>query len=383
MKTRSIIPFAVLMMSVFSVAPGAGAAVLTGVTGTAEVSDAGVDKFFMLGTGISGSMEHIYVSVDDIDPDGTLRMVLYECDDADYDSPGFQCGSSTYHPQVAPGGAAAAYYNTNLDALGKRTIHFDFSYYIFDNGIPSYRNTTTTPLALNPAKTYLVLLQSCTLATGSCISTGTSFGVYGISTLLTDGSGNPIYCSNSRVGGHDCADVETPFYIFTDATELTPAQIAAYEYDPGDGFPDYVVPAEVGTGSYFGLTSTASVTGEDLGFFGNMLRDLAIWLFSPWDESTANAWFNFRNSLQVHIPFSYVLEVNEMFQDATVASGSISEWTYSNAPLGIGSISFFSSATITSYAPSGFLSALRALAVAALWLAFLWHVYKEALHLFG
>jgi len=139
-------------------------------------------------------------------------------------------------------------------------------------------------------------------------------------------------------------------------------------------------PGEDGTPLIFGSYSSGSATGEDLGVFGNAIRDGLSYLFIP-NEAAQNAWTNFSGALTVKVPFSYVFETKEMIDDAFVASGSMPVWVYSDGL--VSSISFFSYETLTTYMPVELLALLQLLFTVALWWAFAWYVYNTVLHLLG
>jgi len=139
-------------------------------------------------------------------------------------------------------------------------------------------------------------------------------------------------------------------------------------------------PGEDGTPLIFGTYSSGSATGEDLGVFGNAIRDGLSYLFIP-NEAAQNAWTNFTGALTVKVPFSYIAETREMIDDALVASGSMPAWTYSDGL--VSSISFFSYETLTAYVPVELLALLQTLFTVSLWWAFLWYVWNTVRHMTG
>jgi len=140
------------------------------------------------------------------------------------------------------------------------------------------------------------------------------------------------------------------------------------------------VPGESGTPLIFGSYSSGSATGEDLGVFGNALRDGFSYLFIP-NEAAQNAWTNFTGALTVRIPFSYISEMKDIVDDMSVASGSMPAWTYTDGL--VGSVSFFSYETVTQYLPVEVLALLRDLFVFGLYWAFVVYVYNHTRGLFG
>lgn len=385
-----------VLVGVFSyTATTAQAGVIAGYSGSAKESQARTQVIFYMGTGLGTTdLDSVYVMVDDDDASLFLYQIqLYECSSSTYDQGGFIGQYCTTPMTLYADALGATYYGVDLLGSGPRTPYrIRFASPTWHNAFhctpgPGCAGTMTqSAITLDNTKFYYLVFQVDDSVADTTPDKSTE--VYGISTQLTDLYGNPVWCAVNNVGPypntncHDDLSLKTPWTVWTEGDALSDDEIDSWDgdYEP---FDNWLVPTSIGSGSDYGLTSSSSVSGQDLGYFGNMLRDLALFLFSPWDEATANAWLNFRNSLTVHIPFSYFSEANEMLQSATVASGSLPIWSYSNSNLGLSSISFFSSSTLTSYAPSGFLSNLRALAVAALWMAALWYVFNEVKHLFG
>jgi len=374
MKSRLLMTVAVLGIVGFSLPVNAG--VIAGVTGSSVRAGTFTQVFYKLGTGLTGDLDSVYVTVNDNGQTGYLtNFQLAECSAADYAT---GCNGGTYGTTglywAVSSVGGSNYRTVALSGSAKRTVRLDFSIHTTPNCNPGVNCTGTAgSIPLDPTKFYAVHYQASQNADGTGASR--QIYVYGISVELTDASGNAEYCGTAYAGTTRCSVgvLGTPYFLFTDAA-LTSSELSnfggfatiSFDWPIPTGFP-------IAPGASYGLTSSGSLTGQDLGYFGNMLRDLAVWLFSPWDESTANAWSNFRNSMTVHIPFSYLTETNAMIQAATVASGSIPTWNY-YSPV-TGSVSFFSSSTITGYAPSGFLTLLRTLVAVALWLMLLWYVY--------
>lgn len=376
------------------VAPVAQAAVIAGASGSTTATNTSANWTLFLGKGLSGNFHSAYVHLDDGTAAGYLRAFsLIECDTADYQTPSSQCQSGTTNgtgnlwsaaATVGVAGGKTVAINT---AAEHRTVQLDFSIHTEPGCNPGVSCVgTTSTISLDPTKYYALAFSANANADGTGAARGVR--VYGITTQLTDAFGNPITCNTTHaLPTTTCDGIRTPFYLLTDAG-LTSDELSALGYNASQSFaPNWLVPTPFyerpGSGSDYGLTGGSAATGADLGYFGNMLRDLFLWLFSPWDEATANAWTNFVNSLTVHVPFSYVAETYRIFSDFSVASGTVPTATLSFPGLGVASVSFFSSSTITAYAPPGFLAALRALAVAGLWFAFVWHVYHTTRNLLG
>lgn len=360
------------------------AGVIAGSTGIAETSDGNGAFVFHLGSGLSGNLNSVYIRLGDNGQTGYLTQILfYECTTGSYNSPGALCGSGAYRAVTAVGGTTgtSVALTPSVTGLSSRTVRLDFSIHnsIGDTGVG-----VNTPIVLDPTKFYAVVFSATQNAT-SPYGASRSVFVHGIEPVLTDASGNRIYCKSS-IGAYvaDACGTEfgTPYHLITDIA-LTQAELDSFNGST-TSFNNWLVPTAPPNSSSYGFVTGASVSEGTFGKLGNMLSGIAVFLFSPWDDATANAWVNFKNSLTVHIPMSYIAEVNTMVSSATVASGSIP--TVSIGGLGainVSTVSFFSSATITSYAPPGLLVSLRTIAVAGLWLALLWHMYQTTKHLFG
>jgi len=377
MKRRLIPLLAVIGIVAFSV--DANAAIISAVTGNSVKGGSGGQHFYKLGKGLSGNLNSVYVTINDSGSTGFLtNFELIQCDTASYNSPGFACGTTTYTALTTVGGTT--YQSFALTGSSKRTVRLDFSIHSPAGGGAG----TATPIALDPTKYYQVYFSGSSSATVD--NANRAVEVYGIGTQLTDASGNDIQCTTTATGFTQCdSTLKTPYYILTDAA-LSSGDVALYGGISSSSFvPPWANPGPwnpqtgIASGSDYGLTSSASLTGADLGYFGNMMRDTALFLFSPWDESTANAWTNFRGALTVHVPFSYVAETITLVKTGTAASGSMPSWQFSNSTLGLASVSFFSSSTITQYAPTGFLATLRSLIEAGLWMGFLFFCYRTGM----
>jgi len=355
----------------------ANAAVIYGYTGSAVRSDAGSAMYYHLGTGIVGTMKYGYIAINDNAQTGYLTNIqIGQCDNAAYTS-----GCVLFAKATA--GATTSDYAVSLTGSVRRVVTLDFSCWT----VAGAGSCVAMP-AFDSTKYYYLFTQA-SQNQNSPYGTNRSVIRYGSGTLLYDASGNVLDCSGSLATFDSCRSsggLGTPFEL------LTTSALSAAEQSASLGFTvdtdNWLAPVTISTssaGSYFGLspTSTRSVDESIVGRIINGITGVGLYLFSPWDETTANAWNNFRNSFGVHVPFSYVSETTTILSGLSVASGSLPSWTYSNPSLGIVSASFFSSTTLTTYAPSGFLSALRTLAAAALWFAFLWYVYHEARLIFG
>lgn len=381
-----------VLVGAFSLTTDARAGVIAGYSGSAAISQDRTTVRFFMGKGLgTADLDSVYVMLEDDDAALFLYTVhLYECPTAAYGTVNGETTDCGTPMTLYADSLGATFYSVDLTGAGDRTPYrIRFAGPTWHNAFgcvpgPGCLGTMSqAAIVLDDSKFYELVFSFDTSVVD--LTPDGSSKVYGIGTQLTDLYGNPVWCAASNSTATNCKDdlsLKTPWTVWTEEDPLTDDELDVWDgdYEP---FDNWLVPPSIGSGSDYGLTSSSSVSGQDLGYFGNMLRDLALFLFSPWDESTANAWVNFRNSLSVHIPFSYLAEANEMIQDATVASGSLPVWSYSNSNLGLSSISFFSSATLVSYAPSGFITNLRALAVAGLWLTALWYVFKEVQHLFG
>jgi len=359
------------MLGFFVAATPMYAAVIEGTTGSAYQSDGGGQFYFHLGTGLSGNLKRAYVTINDNSQAGFItNVILFECNTSAYNSPGFNCGSAAYYPTD---GATTNYKTVALTGSSKRIISFDWSCHGFVSGAG-----TCTPgyVVLNPAKYYLLYFQASQNAQSPFGSTRSVYA-YGAGVLLTDASGNTIDCGTTHTAHDTCGtNLGTPFQILTDAA-LSSDSLDAYAGGPVPS--NWLLPTPASAG--VGLTTTASVSESTFGKFGDFLTDIAFYIFSPWDETTAAAWVNFRNSFGVHIPFSYVTEVNTMVQTATYASGSMPAMTVYTSITG--TLSFFDPGALTTGSWASFIASLRAIAVVAIWMSVLWYLYQSVKHLFG
>jgi hypothetical protein len=142
----------------------------------------------------------------------------------------------------------------------------------------------------------------------------------------------------------------------------------------GMPIPGYTAPSS----SLYGLTSTSSATGQDLGFFGNMIRDVIAFLFKP-NQSIVNDFNNEVSTLQTKVPWGYWNQLSVAF--ASVSSTDITTST----PIALKiqyngtteTVPIIDMTAIQDKIPPNLLELIRALGAVALWALFgtwIWHL---------
>ena len=87
----------------------------------------------------------------------------------------------------------------------------------------------------------------------------------------------------------------------------------------------------------YGLTGTSTAQGQDLGFLGNMMRDVGEYLFTP-NPGYLNYYDNAKADIQTRVPFGYFAEaqnaINTVSSTATTtALAAVIPTTWGNIPL--------------------------------------------------
>lgn len=138
--------------------------------------------------------------------------------------------------------------------------------------------------------------------------------------------------------------------------------------------PGYTAPSS----TLYGLTSTSSATGQDLGFFGNMMRDVIAYLFKP-DQSVINDYNNEVSTLRTKVPWGYWNQVSSAF--ASVSSTDITTTT----PIALQipyngtteTVPIIDMTAIQAKIPPTLLELIRTLGAVGLWALFgtwIWHL---------
>jgi len=155
------------------------------------------------------------------------------------------------------------------------------------------------------------------------------------------------------------------------------------------GSPYYMVPQMVlnasGTGAMtiwtpppdpgtYGLNSTSSAANQDFGFFGNMFRDVLIWLFEPMEE--VKTYYNDQKDVLLNqkVPFAY-------FSDAIADIESVSGTTSGTemivgATTTLGYFQFFDTTAIKANPIISILDTIKFWLRIAMWLGFLFWIYE-------
>lgn len=139
-----------------------------------------------------------------------------------------------------------------------------------------------------------------------------------------------------------------------------------------DGTPIYQ-PTAPNPEDYF-LTATTSAATQDFGFFGNLFRDVIIWLFQP--NETIRQYFESEknNLLQYKIPFAYFNDTLETFDDLN-ATGT--QEMIVGATTTLGYFEFFDTENIKASPLMDILDYLKIFMSIAIWLGFLWYLYER------
>jgi len=142
----------------------------------------------------------------------------------------------------------------------------------------------------------------------------------------------------------------------------------------GMPIPGYTMPSS----TLYGLTSTSSATGQDLGFFGNMLRDTIAYLFKP-NQSIVSNFDNEVSTLQRKVPWGYWNQVSLAFAsvsstDITTSTPIAIKITYNGTTE---TVPIIDMTAIQAKIPSNLLELIRSLGAVALWAIFgtwIWHL---------
>lgn len=130
-------------------------------------------------------------------------------------------------------------------------------------------------------------------------------------------------------------------------------------------------PPDPGT---YGLNSTSSAANQDFGFFGNMFRDVLIWLFEPMEE--VKTYYNDQKDVLLNqkVPFAY-------FSDAIADIESVSGTTSGTemivgATTTLGYFQFFDTTAIKANPIISILDTIKFWLRIAMWLGFLFWIYE-------
>lgn len=109
---------------------------------------------------------------------------------------------------------------------------------------------------------------------------------------------------------------------------------------------------------------------------GNAVYKLTTYLFVP-NQAMLTGWTDLKNSVNVHIPFSYVNEVQTMISGATASSSAFPSFGMDLTPYGIqASVTFISLANVRHYLPDSLFNLFQNIIIYSLWLMFLLDVWQ-------
>lgn len=129
--------------------------------------------------------------------------------------------------------------------------------------------------------------------------------------------------------------------------------------------------------SAYGFTAGAA-SGTDFGLFGNMLRDLLLWVFVP-SDSVLSGVGNYMDDLKLRVPFGYFASVSSTFEgigDDTTTSTQII--LYASSTTSTLSAVIFDPVQLQATIPPGILSLIKTLAGVAMWAMLFLFVFRKA-----
>lgn len=355
MKKASVIVLAMLTLA-FSY-NDANAAVIAAITGSSSRADNVSRAWFQLGTGLdSSSFKYAYITYDDNVAGGYITNVQLR-----------ECSSSTYATcpnQYVWRVSVITYGSVARTGAGKSTVRLDFTSYSLNGGA-----ITSTPIVLDPTKFYQLTFgfsSSNTLPLDNL-----SNAVYGITTELTDASGNPIYCSSlsadptfpCKTGGWG-----SPFFILADSPVSVPSQWG------------FATPATVSSGFDLSGADTFCKAQFASSSFGiaQALCNVVGFLFIPSGDSLTQ----FTDGVQLvneKVPYSYFQEIKGIYSDVSSSSGtfpSINVSLLGSLGQSTATVSLFSLSAVQTYLPVGLLATLRTIMSSVLWLVFALFVWR-------
>lgn len=129
-------------------------------------------------------------------------------------------------------------------------------------------------------------------------------------------------------------------------------------------------------------SSSYAFANTDYGWFGNMLRDLAVFLFVPSNDAVA-IFDTGRQQLATKIPYSYFLDIKNSLGSISSASGQFPTVTYEFNLTGSAShITLFSYDVVTHYITPTQLGIMRTLMSASLWFGFMFVIIRRVRTMF-
>lgn len=327
------------LCGVLGVFSSARASVITGVSGSLVGGAMDSLRVQRLGSGLSGALRYVYLTVDD--NDSATYFTGFQV---------IQCTSDT----LTIGGASCVryiaatsddyhYYSLTTDGSGKRLIVADFEYNWYDNGSTStFRHAAVT---LDPSKYYW--LQLMTANSNTAPTAAGSFKLYGIYNTITN-NGTP-----QQSGGGA--------YTFTPDTTMG----TAYHFLSGSTL---VAGIDAGFASPSMQESGYDLSGaEDFcnaQFSSSIAQGLctvAGYLFIPSGSAVQSMWDS-AAFVKSKAPYAYVAQ----FMDAWDTPSSSADFPEITMPFNVGmgsstSLTLISSASFTRWVPSTVWDFTRAL----------------------
>lgn len=353
------------------------ASVLSGQS-SSEVQSTAVAKTWIafsrgLGSvfGTAGTLNYIYVMVDNNGSTGYFHSILRECSVAN-------CGSGTvneYEPRSGPSTDKAV----SMSAFGtKASVKFDFTTRCGPTNCGG-SGWSSGGVTINPSYYYYLYVGGS--STNNTHLEDRTFRFYGTSTYTYDAYGNRFGCSYPA--GTCGGGMETPWYLVTDS---------AATYAEGSQF-GFSVPSSSSTGLDFSgargfcapvanqVASPSFAYGVPYGLVYGLCY-VPSFLVIPSKDSVTSFWDS-AGVVRSKIPYSYFVEVQNLW---TTASSTSLSYPVIHVPVAVfgasASIPVVSSASFTKWVSSGTLSTLRSLTTAVIFVSLAFYLWRRVRHMF-
>jgi hypothetical protein len=127
--------------------------------------------------------------------------------------------------------------------------------------------------------------------------------------------------------------------------------------------------------------ASSSWVGEILYMAGEYLKDIVEYLFVPADTELAY-WTELKDLAQTRAPFSYVVQVQDIFENAASSSAAFPTLSFDMNPFGLhASVSLISPAGLNTYFTGTVKTLFQYIVIFSLWLLFGFHIYHTVLNL--
>lgn len=322
----------------------AHASVITGVSGSLVGGEMDSLRIQRLGSGLSGELRYVYLTVDD--NDSATYFTGFQV---------IQCSSDT----LTIGGASCVryiaamsddyhYYSLTTDGSGKRLIVADFEYNWYDNGSTStFRHAAVT---LDPSKYYW--LQLMTANSNTAPTAAGSFKLYGIYNTITN-NGTPQQSGGGAYTFTPDTTMGTAYHFLSDSTLVA-------GIDAG-----FASPSEESSG--LDLSGAEDFcNGKFSSSIAQGLCTVAGFLFIPSGSAVQSMWDS-AAFVKSKAPYAYVAE----FKDAWTTSSSSTPFPKITMPFNVGmgqatsSLTLISSASFTKWVPASVWTFTKALSSVA------------------